>query len=353
MRYEFQISHALTYSAKRANLPEYNELVHTRVILKVPIKDSSDVMIADIQIQKRPIEDPRHNQGSTVTPLRTLVRLTPEDADELLQMYRDDPTNVEKFYKECFPALDDTVRRTSRDHILIVDDIVYPIPESKSGFKDIFVNGLCDVEGVELSWFNQVKADPRNYLEIPSDIENKPPLIKESATSVVPEVISETPIVVENQTVSEQPTDLDEIVESITQHNEAFGGQLNKIDPRIPQQIAKRVYEFRQKNKGIDVLYVIPTKDQKEFVISFSPAAVFGKEAITPKGLTIALPREMGDKVIQMYDEGRVENVKEIFKKSFEGDMRLSDYLDNNASTLVATSDPNKIDLNMAHKYKV
>lgn len=152
---------------------ENREFCDTRFILKVPIKDSTDVMLVDVQIVKGPPEDPRHKTSLRQTTNKTLVRLAKDEAEELLDMYRKDPTLAEKFYKACFPALDSIapevdkhngIIRVPQGHILIVEDITAKVDET-ADFNSRFSSGPEDT-GVYRRWFDKVKLDTRNYMAL-------------------------------------------------------------------------------------------------------------------------------------------------------------------------------------------
>ena len=86
MMFNSSVTHFMEKAVSNSDKPEVQDLVDTRFILVVPIKDSTDVMVADIQKQKGPPEDPRHKSSLKWTTLRTFVRLSKNDADDLLDI---------------------------------------------------------------------------------------------------------------------------------------------------------------------------------------------------------------------------------------------------------------------------
>ena len=199
-----------------------------------------------------------------------------------------------------------------------------------------------------MAWFERVKKDPKNYLEIPQNKEI--PIIVDQPVPV--EDIKETPAVVESTpTIETQNTDLSTLLNSITEKAEAFSSKMvSKVDRGIPAKIATKIYEFRQQRKPIDLLFMTPSKDGKEIMISFSPAVENNAKGV-PNMFTISLPKEMVDRIPNMLGDSP-NLMKDLFVQSLK-DTRNSQFLKNKAEGIILASSTQTIDLNNLQKYEI
>lgn len=305
--------------------PLDREILGTRFILTVPIKDSSDLFLVDIQAVKFPPDDQR-NKSFPATVNKAMVRLSKDDVDYLLGEYKKDPQKVEKFYKSCFPYLDANdsdkeghsgIQRLSSNRIFIIKDITEPIVEGGNSTVNMFSGANGEDEDRYRRWYRRAVSNPdNNLLLIPESEITEELVIKKDEEPVNGD------IAIINETSVENPNT--PIIESndILPHDvNAVIGFQNKMsfleDQGLPARMANFITSRRQNGEDFDMLFITKSKKEGFKFVSFAPAVTNDSKGI-PLYLTVELPDAIVDKLGD-YDPNVISEFFSNASKSLSG----------------------------------
>lgn len=294
------------------------DILSTRFIFKIPIKNSTDVMLVDMQAVKLPSDDMR-TKSFPATSNKTFVRLSEIDAKYLMDEYRRDPRKAEEFYKACFPDLDmngnvedSGIHRLPQEHLLIIEDILAPIAQNESNLRDRFSGG-GDISKYR-RWYDVATQDEKNYLSIQSTEPNIKELTADIA--VMPQkILEDKPVMKAADFASDVETpDLEDVLKAIVAKDEAFRNTFYKLkDQGLPSRMTNLIDNKRKLGSEFDMLFTVGARDDKNIFLCFSPATTVEGRTRIPYFLTVELSKEIADKL-----KGMVEINPNIARTFFE-----------------------------------
>lgn len=301
-----------------------SDILETRFIFKVPIEESTDVILVDMQAIKIPPDDPRH-KSFPATSNKTMVRLSNDDADYLLAEYSKRPEKAEEFYNACFPNLDmvdgdgnSGISRLEQKHLLIIDDINAPgITGEVSLTQRFSINS--DLSSFR-RYYDVAKQDEKNYLPIQNTTKRQGELILDQPTisPVAPED-KEVTNHVDFGTDVETP-DLEDVLKVIVTKGEAFRNTIHKVkDQGLPSRMTNLIDNKRKLGSEFDMLFTVGARDDKNIFLCFSPATTVEGRTRIPYFLTVELSKESADKL-----KGMIETNPNIARTFFE--QEFTDY---------------------------
>lgn len=331
------------------------DMLATRFIFKVPIKDSTDVFLVDMQAIKFPPDDSRKN-SFPATPNKTMVRISGSDADYLLNEYRKNPDVAEKFYRSCFPDLDlksadsdknSGIERLQQENLIIIEDITAPINGGTS------VNSRFSIAKPIESyrrWYDVAKQDPRNYLTL-TDQGKKVDLGVVEAELVIDKDERQTS---DSAVSSEEENSngyLQELSAKVVRKCIAFAGGIHRIkDQSLPARMANFISDQRRTNSNLDMLFFVDAKDDGNLFLSFSPSVTQETPKSTPLFVSVELPKITAEELIEA-SKGDPNLIKTFFNSTFKGFSPQTDTFPNIGTGVVFVGGDLKYDSNMAMKY--
>lgn len=294
------------------------DILSTRFIFKIPIENSTDVMLVNMQAVKLPPDDPR-TKSFPATPNKTFVRLRENDAKYITDEFRSDPRKAEEFYKACFPDLDmkdgdeySGVHRLPQEHLLIIEDILAPVRPNETSLKDRFSSG-GDMPKYR-RWYDVAKQDKKNYLPIQNTTNRLEELIPDQPTisPMAPEG-KEVTNHVDSGTDAETP-DLEDVLNTIVTKGVAFRNTIHKVkDQGLPSIMTNLIDNKRKLGSEFDMLFTVGARDDKNIFLCFSPATTVEGRTRIPYFLTVELSKEIADKL-----KGMIEINPNIARTFFE-----------------------------------
>lgn len=355
MMYEYFIHNFGKEMFEDASSDSNKDMLSTRFIFKVPIKDSTDVFLVDMQAIKFPPDDSRKN-SFPATPNKTMVRISGSDADYLLDEYRKNPDVAEKFYRSCFPDLDlknadsdknSGIERLQQENLIIIEDITASIDGGTS------VNSRFSIaKSIESyrRWYDVAKQDLRNYLAF-TDQGKK-----------VDAGVVKTELVIEND--EKQASDsavsnvednndgyLQELSAKVVRKCIAFAGGIHRIkDQSLPARIANFISDQRITNSNLDMLFFVDAKDDDNLFLSFSPSVTQETLKSTPLFVSVELPKETANELIEVSKKDP-NLIKIFFNSTFKGFSPQTDTFPDVGTGIVFVGGDLKYDSNMAMKY--